>query len=131
MQLDADIAALDLDAIAYKVCVDEDFDLTEVDRAIVNYRAFLQVIRNGTDGFVAFPTKEIDIIWHHHILDTQKYHVDCDRIFGRYLHHFPYSGIFDGDEVLRKEERRRETNLRLNAVMTTSNGDDDEHEFNE
>ncbi len=26
------------------------------------------------------PTKEIDLIWHYHILDTQKYAEDCERV---------------------------------------------------
>ena len=38
------------------------------------------------------PTKDIDIFWHYHILDTRKYMEDCDKIFGSYFHHFPYFG---------------------------------------
>ena len=33
--------------------------------------------------------KDIDEIWHLHILDTKKYFKDCDVLFGRYLHHCP------------------------------------------
>ena len=35
------------------------------------------------------PTKLMDTIWHHHILDTKNYHNDCNNIFGFYLHHKP------------------------------------------
>ena len=39
------------------------------------------------------PCKEVDIFWHYHILDTQAYSDDCQRIFGNFLHHFPYFGM--------------------------------------
>ncbi len=39
------------------------------------------------------PTMEIDIFWHQHILDTTKYQDDCEKIFGYFLHHFPYFGL--------------------------------------
>lgn len=39
------------------------------------------------------PSKEVDIFWHYHILDTIKYAEDCNKIFGYFLHHFPYFGM--------------------------------------
>lgn len=39
------------------------------------------------------PSEEIDEFWHNHILDTKKYRVDCEKIFGFYLDHYPYFGI--------------------------------------
>ncbi len=38
-------------------------------------------------------SEDIDEIWHAHILDTRKYARDCKRIFGRFMHHFPYLGM--------------------------------------
>ena len=35
----------------------------------------------------------IDDYWHAHILDTKKYAEDCDTIFGKMLHHYPYFGL--------------------------------------
>lgn len=43
------------------------------------------------------PTVQIDSYWHQHILDTRKYMDDCNTIFGSYLHHDPYFGIY-GDK---------------------------------
>ncbi|AEV39339.1 hypothetical protein PSE_4837 [Pseudovibrio sp. FO-BEG1] len=37
----------------------------------------------------AWPSKAVDIVWHTHILFTEKYFKDCDEIFGHYLHHRP------------------------------------------
>jgi len=31
-----------------------------------------------------------DLFWHQHILDTQNYHIDCNNIFGYFLHHNPF-----------------------------------------
>lgn len=39
------------------------------------------------------PTETIDEFWHAHILDTEKYFADSNRIFGRYEHHYPYRGL--------------------------------------
>lgn len=55
------------------------------------YRRYLfLVVRYPQEAVV--PTKEIDEVWHAHILDTRKYFQDCEEIFGDYLHHFPYLG---------------------------------------
>jgi len=44
------------------------------------------------------PTVKLDEYWHMHILDTKKYMEDCQLVFGRYMHHYPYFGIEgDGD----------------------------------
>jgi hypothetical protein len=32
-------------------------------------------------------------MWHRHILDTRAYAEDCERIFGGFMHHFPYFGM--------------------------------------
>jgi hypothetical protein len=39
------------------------------------------------------PTVIIDTFWHYHILDTEKYAIDCQDTFGYFLHHFPYFGM--------------------------------------
>lgn len=42
---------------------------------------------------VLAPNKELDEYWHCHILDTRKYMDDCQLVFGKYLHHYPYFGL--------------------------------------
>ncbi len=43
---------------------------------------------------VPWPTPEgrddLDQFWHQHILDTPKYAADCNRLFGRMIHHNPH-----------------------------------------
>ena len=42
------------------------------------------------------PSKPLDEYWHTHILDTRAYTDDCEKLFGSYLHHYPYFGL-EGD----------------------------------
>ncbi len=44
------------------------------------------------------PTGPIDEFWHAHILDTRAYAADCDKLFGEFLHHFPYFGMRGADD---------------------------------
>lgn len=44
------------------------------------------------------PSMRLDEYWHMHILDTEKYMADCQIVFGKYLHHYPYFGL-DGDKT--------------------------------
>ena len=37
-------------------------------------------------------SKAADDLWHQHIIDTKKYFLDCQRIFGTYMHHQPIYG---------------------------------------
>ena len=43
------------------------------------------------------PTMKLDEYWHMHILDTKKYMVDCQLLFGSYKHHYPYFGETGSD----------------------------------
>ncbi len=51
----------------------------------------------------------LDDIWHYHILDTIAHHEDCDRVFGRYMHHYPYFGMRgeqDADDLKRSFQKK-------------------------
>ncbi len=66
------------------------------------YRAFLYLCKTYPTEVIV-PTKEVDDFWHMHILDTRNYILDCEEIFGFYLHHFPYAGL-EGTKVTHEEE---------------------------
>lgn len=93
-QIEAEVFALDLDPIKVKL-MDKDegegWSREEVDLVETQYRRFL--LLTATTAQTVSPTREIDLFWHAHILDTMKYHADCEALFGRYLHHFPYFGM--------------------------------------
>jgi hypothetical protein len=65
------------------------------DAAEAKYKKWLFLQRKHEDVVLA-PGSEVDAVWHFHILDTEAYIRDTARIFGRYLHHYPYVGITEG-----------------------------------
>lgn len=64
------------------------------EKAIERYRRFLYIqVKYKEDFKFIPPTLEIDEIWHSHILETRRYHQDCQILFGEYFHHYPYFGL--------------------------------------
>ncbi len=85
---------LDLRAIAYQLMYSDESErwtVEQTNRAIHLYSMFLYLIYLYPNHQLV-PTPEIDRVWHHHILDTMKYCQDCEMLFGRFIHHFPYFG---------------------------------------
>jgi hypothetical protein len=68
------------------------------------YRVFLFLCKTYPNEIIV-PPFEIDAFWHLHILDTRNYIIDCENIFGEYLHHFPYAGLA-GVEVTEQDEEK-------------------------
>lgn len=104
------IESLDLSMVKMKLCDVDDgkgWTASKADEVESEYKRFLILI-GRSDSVV--PTKEVDEMWHQHILDTRAYAADCQRIFGRFIHHFPYLGM-RGDEDRKNLERKfAETN---------------------
>ena len=92
---------LDLGPIAFKLVHPEPdaegMSVAEAERAVMKYRRFLKLIVMYPDQAIV-PSKEIDEVWHTHILDTLKYPEDCEKVFGFFLHHFPYLGTRGEDD---------------------------------
>ena len=85
---------LDLGSIAYQLMYSEEgkrWNFEQTNRAIHHYSMFLCLIYLHPNRKLV-PTQEIDRVWHYHILDTMKYAEDCEILFGRFIHHFPYFG---------------------------------------
>lgn len=64
----------------------------ECNKAEEEYIKFLALKRAYPEMDIV-PNKMVDIFWHQHILDTEKYAEDCDTIFGYFMHHYPYFGM--------------------------------------
>ena len=91
----AAIAALDLDPIKVKVMHKESgkgWPREYADLMEREYRRFLGLMVKYPDEAIA-PGMDVDEFWHYHILDTMKYAEDCQKVFGHFLHHFPYIGL--------------------------------------
>jgi hypothetical protein len=57
------------------------------------YKDWLVLHAVYDENIALAPNEDLDDYWHMHILDTQKYMKDCQHVFGKYLHHYPYFGL--------------------------------------
>lgn len=73
----------------------------QVAEAEMWYRRYLFICMSYPD-FPAVPNGPIDSFWHQHILDTRAYALDCQKVFGYFLHHYPYFGL-NGDADVRDD----------------------------
>jgi hypothetical protein len=97
-------AAPDFSAIRHKLRHADPVVWSEerLDEAERLYRMFLalNLLHPGED---IVPNQMLDEFWHQHILDTRRYAEDCERLFGKPLHHDPYFGI-NGEEDRRAHQ---------------------------
>jgi hypothetical protein len=99
------IEALDLDPIKVKLMhveSGEGWSLEKANAVEREYRRFLYLMKMYPNEQTA-PLMDVDTFWHYHILDTQKYAVDCQAVFGYFLHHFPYIGLRGEDDLAAHE----------------------------
>jgi len=81
----------------------EDWDLSERE-----YRRFLALkVMHPNTALV--PSKQVDAIWHAHILDTRAYREDCQAMFGRFMDHYPYFGVNGEEDYKMLQEAFAET----------------------
>jgi hypothetical protein len=86
------VLAINLDPIRRKTEQKLGWDGLRAIKAELEYRRYLTLILLCPDQPIAPPSNDADEIWHSHILDTQAYQKDCQRLFGDYLHHVPSYG---------------------------------------
>ena len=90
-----EISELNLDQIKQKLMHRESGEGWTVEQANaveVEYRRFLYLMKTFPNEQTS-PSVAVDTFWHYHILDTMKYAADCERVFGYFLHHYPYVGM--------------------------------------
>jgi hypothetical protein len=88
------IDSIDFSQVVDRMVKKNKWKRVDVLKACELYRHFLFLQRKyGDDVGELPPSEDIDEFWHNHLLDTKKYMNDCDHIFGRYLHHYPYLGM--------------------------------------
>lgn len=81
------IQELNLDLITDRMIIKHGWSEEKTTKAIKDYRSFLYMSQFIEQAIT--PTGVVDDIWHEHILHTNKYTIDCEKIFGKFLHHFP------------------------------------------
>jgi hypothetical protein len=110
----ATIHKLDLDPIKFKLMDPEEghgWTREFADQMELAYKRFLTLVATHPEETIV-PNKNVDKFWHGHILDTFKYAEDCERVFGYFLHHFPYFGM-RGPEDAANQTKAVERTARL------------------
>ncbi len=82
------VETLDLSGIAARLVYKEGFEPQRAVQAVESYRKFLRMVLSNPQNLTV-PSEDADKSWHHHILNTQAYEEDCQKIFGMFLHHDP------------------------------------------
>jgi hypothetical protein len=111
----AAIQSLDLEPIKFKLMDAEEgegWSRETVDRLEVEYKRFLTLLVKYPEAVIA-PSKDVDAFWHGHILDTMKYAEDCEKVFGYFLHHFPYFGMRGTDDAAALNDAAAQTQALL------------------
>lgn len=91
----------------------EGWSLERCNEVEVRYKRFLYLSVKYPQAII--PSKEVDAMWHQHILDTRKYAEDCKATFGFFLHHFPYFGMRGPEDAQDLENAFEETCRLYNA----------------
>lgn len=86
------IMNIDFSLIINKIVSHQKWNRSDAEEVCRLYRNYLILNIKYPDKKLP-PSDDIDEFWHNHILDTKKYRIDCDNIFGFYMDHYPYFGI--------------------------------------
>jgi hypothetical protein len=103
---------LDLDSVRDALVEKQGWSLERANAARTEYLRFLKLLQMKP-GFMLVPwpnaegQDDLDQFWHQHILDTAKYAADCDRLFGRMIHHYPHVVRGSGQETDAVEKTQR------------------------
>lgn len=90
-QVGETLFGLDLASIRARILQKEGWSTERLQVAEEGYRVFLTETTLHPEGSFSPATEDVDVFWHYHILDTQKYAKDCEHFFGGFLHHVPSS----------------------------------------
>ena len=98
IEFDEKVVALNFDKLKWKLTKSSESSWADnlCDYAEREYRKLLS-LKKWYPKLSFVPSKLADKFWHEHILDTQNYADDCHAVFGYFVHHYPYFGIY-GDE---------------------------------
>ena len=116
----AAIRDLDLSLVRSKVAQRNHWTAERAADAEVEYRRFLGLLATHPGETISPWNNDLDLFWHEHILDTQRYALDCQRIFGKIIHHDPH---ITSDTKRHQKVVRRTEELRGSGKSTSeSNG---------
>jgi hypothetical protein len=83
------IAEIDLSRVSSNAMRRHGWTPEQAAEAEADYRRFLYLMYRYPTQIMVPWSINLDLFWHEHILDTEKYSKDCQRLFGRFIHHDP------------------------------------------
>ena len=93
------VESLDLERIKWKIVSKHPtIDSEGIDTVEREYKRFLTLKIIYPEQRLT-PTRNMDLMWHTHILDTANYRRDCDELFGKFLNHRPYFGPYSSNGI--------------------------------
>jgi len=87
----------------------------EMRKTIAQYFAFLYLV-DHYPNLALVPTQNIDHIWQCHILDTEKYAMDCQILFNRFVHRFSFLEFSYEDDRNQFSQGKRQNNLAASVL---------------
>jgi hypothetical protein len=119
------IQALDLEPVKVRIMdpkVGEGWSREYADSIERAYKTYLSMLaKNPDEAEDILLSKDVDEFWHTHILQTIKYHEDCEAVFGKYLHHQPHIGEIAPEDL----EKRKQAAEKTRRLYEAEFGDDD------
>ena len=102
------VESLDLERLKWKITRKHPtIDSEGIEMMEREYKRFLTLkIIYPKQSFA--PTRNMDVMWHAHILDTANYRMDCHKLFGKFLNHRPYFGPYSSNGVYEEMEGKFE-----------------------
>ncbi len=99
------INTVDLEMVIMRLVKIEHWSLPDAKEAVTQYRKYL-ILRRKYPGETLPPSKDIDEVWHAHILHTVDYRTFCKQAFSdhddQYLDHHPHIANVGNVEKLTK-----------------------------
>ena len=80
------VASMDLSPVVLQLVNYQGWTEDRARAAEHRYRRFFYLKATMPEG-KASPTPEVDEFWHQHIINTERYGPDCQRVAGRFFHH--------------------------------------------
>lgn len=97
--LEMQVSQLNFQRLKHKYTASSEAEMSAAqwDASELEYRRFL-TLKCLYPTVALVPSKQVDAIWHAHILDTRAYRENCLQVFGRFIDHYPYFGIYGQDD---------------------------------
>ena len=123
-RVDEGLKVLNLASIVSRIVRREGWSLERANLAEAEYREFLRSAALSPEVPMAPSSEDMDVVWHYHILDTQKYLEDCVALFGGFMHHVPTDGDLstqhESQVLLKTCESRRSNTCDSRMASSTS-----------